>query len=412
MRLVGRLLNKKDRENIEIIKNSDLFDEKYYLKENNDIGMDAAKHYYYYGYKEGKSPSYDFSNDYYLDNYKDVKDAGINPLIHYLKYGKKENRLIKKDNGLSICDLYYKIYNYNYKFNIHIVNENIKRINLFFEKIDNHIKDYLDLFNYLFEFCNIYDYRIRIIYRNADLECLNDLFKNNNMAIPKKIEYLYLKNNNYLFVSKCEKFICTSYKCANALLNSKNLQTNIYFYVQNVGSNIEEKYYISKLCFNKNVKCLVSNQEVMKQINKIDLNFKFTDNLKLNAGLYYKYNSLFFRGIEFLNMLYLDGTLDYKKNDLSIVNNDIKFHLDSDVRVYNCDAEVDGEVIFSLCDQDEASLFATIKIQRDYVVNYIDILHDNLDIFYKTDKYIKCYDSEYIEFKKCILKAKSGEENV
>ena len=412
MGLVERLFKKNDRKNIELIKNSDLFDEKYYFKENNDVGMDAAKHYYYYGYKEGKSPSYDFSNDYYLDNYRDVKDAGINPLIHYLKYGKKENRLIKKDNGLSIYDLYYKIYNYNYSFNIHIVNENIQRINLFFEKIDNNIKDYLDLFNYLFEFCNIYDYSIRIIYRNADLECLNDLFKNNNMAIPRKIEYLYLKNNNYLFVSKFEKFVCTSYKCANAILNSKNLQTNVYFYVQTIGSNIEEKYYISKLCFNKNVKCLVNNNEIMKQIKKINLNFKFNGNLNLNADLYYKYNSLFFRGIEFLNMLYLDGILNYKTNNLFIANDDIKFHLDSDVRIYNYDADVDGDIIFSLGDKDESSLLTSLKIQKDYVANYIDILHDNFDMFYKNNKYINCCDSDYIEFKKCILKAKSGEENV
>ena len=35
MRLVERFLKKNDRKNIELIKNSDLFDEEYYFKENN-----------------------------------------------------------------------------------------------------------------------------------------------------------------------------------------------------------------------------------------------------------------------------------------------------------------------------------------------------------------------------------------
>ena len=81
-----------DRINIELIRKSDFFSKKYYLLENPDVKMDPAKHYYYYGYKEGRSPSYDFSNDTYLRMYKDVKNSNINPLVHYLKYGKKENR--------------------------------------------------------------------------------------------------------------------------------------------------------------------------------------------------------------------------------------------------------------------------------------------------------------------------------
>ena len=61
-----------DKINIDLIKKSNLFSSKYYRFENPEVKKDPAKHYYYYGYKEGKSPSYEFSNEAYLKMYKDV----------------------------------------------------------------------------------------------------------------------------------------------------------------------------------------------------------------------------------------------------------------------------------------------------------------------------------------------------
>ena len=36
-----------DKNNIQLIKKSEFFDEEYYLNENPNIKMSAAKHYYY-----------------------------------------------------------------------------------------------------------------------------------------------------------------------------------------------------------------------------------------------------------------------------------------------------------------------------------------------------------------------------
>jgi hypothetical protein len=44
------------------------------------------------GFRNGCNPSPLFDTDYYLGTYPDVAAAGVNPLIHYLKWGRAEGR--------------------------------------------------------------------------------------------------------------------------------------------------------------------------------------------------------------------------------------------------------------------------------------------------------------------------------
>jgi len=77
------------------LENSGLFDKKWYLANNPDVGtatIDPARHYLLYGGFEGRDPGPHFSSAWYLNEYADVKDAGMNPLIHYIQSGKKEGR--------------------------------------------------------------------------------------------------------------------------------------------------------------------------------------------------------------------------------------------------------------------------------------------------------------------------------
>ena len=76
------------------------FDEEYYLKQNENVlisGMNPLIHYMYYGYRENKSPSETFDSEYYLNLYGDVKTSGMNPLVHYSLYGINEDKKINKD---------------------------------------------------------------------------------------------------------------------------------------------------------------------------------------------------------------------------------------------------------------------------------------------------------------------------
>jgi SAM-dependent methyltransferase len=80
---------------ISIFRQTGLFDDDYYKKNNPHIeatGMDPALHFVRYGWKEGRKPSPAFDPAFYLDQYPDVAATGINPLLHYVRYGRSEGR--------------------------------------------------------------------------------------------------------------------------------------------------------------------------------------------------------------------------------------------------------------------------------------------------------------------------------
>ncbi|MFL9806331.1 glycoside hydrolase family 99-like domain-containing protein [Vibrio cyclitrophicus] len=77
-----------------------LFDENYYLANNDDVreaGIDAYEHFSNYGWKEYRNPSAHFNVYKYLEENIDIKEAGINPLLHYVNYGRNEGRTISSN---------------------------------------------------------------------------------------------------------------------------------------------------------------------------------------------------------------------------------------------------------------------------------------------------------------------------
>lgn len=89
-------INKNSRH----IRQSLLFDEKYYVETNPDVkdsGFPAIKHYLLHGGFEGRNPSMKFDSRFYLEQHQDVRDNGINPLLHYVLYGMQEGRCVLPD---------------------------------------------------------------------------------------------------------------------------------------------------------------------------------------------------------------------------------------------------------------------------------------------------------------------------
>ena len=79
------------------IYSSLLFDAEWYLASNPDVaslGLDPALHYLKYGWLEGRQPGPAFNGDDYLAVNPDLAAAGINPLAHYLLLGAHENRQV------------------------------------------------------------------------------------------------------------------------------------------------------------------------------------------------------------------------------------------------------------------------------------------------------------------------------
>ena len=328
-----------DKENIKLIRNSKYFDDKYYRLENPSVKGDACSHYYYYGWKDGKSPSYEFSNNFYLKNYKDVEDAGVNPLLHYLKFGKAENRIIEKDNGLSLKKVYEEIYGCPYFYKTYVYDSNIKRINLFFDEIDDKVFGMNLLFQFVLKYCYHDNYQLRIIYNSADFEILKEFLQKNNLSLPKNTVFLNLKSSNYLEIGLEEKYVCTSWKNARALLNTASMNSNIYFYVNSL-DNLEDGifYQISNICCNEKVVCLVDNKKILQHLKSCQLKFT-TNNQKLKINelnqLYCNFNDMFIVGVELLNEAFLNGVLNPEEWMVNIVDcdNDFKFHFDTNVRI-------------------------------------------------------------------------------
>jgi hypothetical protein len=86
--IVYRKENKKLKDQKKLIARSGFFDRGWYLKHNPDVAaaqIDPLEHYTLYGGLEGRDPGPNFDSDKYSNTYEEVKQAGVNPLIHYLQ---------------------------------------------------------------------------------------------------------------------------------------------------------------------------------------------------------------------------------------------------------------------------------------------------------------------------------------
>lgn len=84
-----------------MIRASGLFDEAWYAETYGEVSGDAdgLAHYLKSGAKKGFDPGPRFSTNAYLAENPDVREAGTNPLIHYLRFGRHEGRQIRDVAG-------------------------------------------------------------------------------------------------------------------------------------------------------------------------------------------------------------------------------------------------------------------------------------------------------------------------
>ena len=72
-----------------------MFDTAYYLRQYPDVveaGLNPLVHYLECGAHEDRKPNPLFDTAYYLSQYPDVAESGLNPLVHYLECGAYEDR--------------------------------------------------------------------------------------------------------------------------------------------------------------------------------------------------------------------------------------------------------------------------------------------------------------------------------
>ena len=78
-----------------MLADSEFFDESWYLQTYPDLAdlkISAAAHYWAHGATEFRDPSPRFSSSRYLWRDREVRRAGLNPLVHYLTSDTSANR--------------------------------------------------------------------------------------------------------------------------------------------------------------------------------------------------------------------------------------------------------------------------------------------------------------------------------
>ncbi|MGF6425633.1 glycosyltransferase involved in cell wall biosynthesis [Bradyrhizobium elkanii] len=84
-----------------LIETSGLFDQTWYIERNPNLkNIAPVKHYLFHGWRQGRAPGPNFDGDWYLRNYPDVAASGINPLVHYVRFGQAEGRLRGLSNNV------------------------------------------------------------------------------------------------------------------------------------------------------------------------------------------------------------------------------------------------------------------------------------------------------------------------
>lgn len=90
------------------------FDGRWYLQTYKDVaaaGLNPLLHYVRSGEAEGRCPNAFFDPKWYLSKYPDIADVGISPLFHFIRDGEKEGRLpsphrMIEESGLFDYDFY------------------------------------------------------------------------------------------------------------------------------------------------------------------------------------------------------------------------------------------------------------------------------------------------------------------
>lgn len=124
-------------EDYKLILNSCLFDKNWYSEnyfKDTEKFQDPIYHYLIKGADLGYNPNPYFETRYYLEKNKDVKNAKMNPLIHYIKYGKKEGRIFSQSFSLKNLSLEEELF---YNFENHELINGVRKIielNLFDSK--------------------------------------------------------------------------------------------------------------------------------------------------------------------------------------------------------------------------------------------------------------------------------------
>lgn len=249
----------------ELIVNSGLFDSEYYFEKYNlDKNVNPIYHYLEFGVNQNFNPSKNFDTKYYLTENPDVKNSKINPFVHYIKWGKDEDRphILK---------------------NIDEVKNDWKNLKMSLFGKNNYFFLINDSNS---EILQHYDPSFKIFF---DYNCFNDYYKFKKYTFNKNnIDYHYFVIPDKSIV--CKKYLPFKYEKINRIIDtideiedlSKNLKETDYYphdthlnyiggkkltyqIIKNINSEINEEIFEEMLL----------NNILVKEEHYFDLLFEF-----------------------------------------------------------------------------------------------------------------------------------------
>ena len=266
-------------------------------------------------------------------------------------------------------------------YKTYVTNENVRRINLFIGQIDETIFKFKYLFPFVIEYCDKYDYSLRIIYHSADFDIFKAFF--DIYEIPEYISMLNLKEDNYLDVGLNEKYICTSWKNAKCLMNTSAINSTIYYYLDDLEECDDIDYYrISSMCYENNVVVLNDDSKKIKLLKNFSYGYDVAINKKIsyeNRILCCDFGDMVNEGIELLNYLFLNGILDFNVWSVFIGSKDNVSMIYSDLNnLISENSDIDLFLKFDLNKQgselkNENVIRIIIEKQNDTNFNVLDI---------------------------------------
>lgn len=364
-----------DRNKIRRIRESEYFDEDYYLNENLDVrdsGMDAASHFYYYGWKEKRNPKQNFNTERFLSKYPKVLFSKKNLIAYILDNNLKDEPESclkdKPEDKVPVSRLMDDYFRESIPLKTLNVNREDPRINVIYNGFNKgcFFGGKATALILSIKFAIKYKYKLRIISQNPEREIFQEFLKLFNIDFNGEVEFYSTESSKYLEVSENDHFLCTMWSNADSVLNTKAIQGKIFYIMQEVETFFYDHGDYHLRCFNTltsdslipivNTKLLYDYlcKHSYENVNKNGIFFEpaflrklfapskdsFRNKRKYKLFFYARpshQRNLFYFGLNVLNSAFLNGILDTKEWEVYFAGDDTvpDFKFDSDVRVKN-----------------------------------------------------------------------------
>lgn len=342
------LLKIAEKKQIKEIRDSKYFNEEYYLETYKDVknsGMDAATHYYQYGYKEGRNPSANFS------------PVDISSIFHSVE---GQSPYLQK----TASEVINSYFDWSLPLNAIPVDTSKKRINIIFTGFDKgcFFGGKATALMLAIKFCQKYKYTLRIIAQNPDKEIFYKFLDLFHLTFNYEVEFYSIDSDSFLEIGNEDHFICTMWVNADKVLNTKIIHGKVFYIMQEVETFFYDHGDNHLRCYNtltsESLIPIVNSRLLYDYLSKNGYNnirkgicfepsfphflFSPSENSfrkKEKHKLFFyarpaHQRNLFYFGLDVLNKAFLTGVLDsnewevYLAGDTTIPN----FKFDTDVK--------------------------------------------------------------------------------